>query len=132
MARADRPLSPHLGIYRWQVANTLSILHRATGVFLSVGAVVLVGWLVSIASGHQTYATVNGLLMGPLGTLMLLGWTFCFFYHLCNGIRHLGWDIGLGFEKHRARATGWLTVILAVLLTLGFWAVALAGQGGSA
>ena len=130
MARAERPLSPHLGIYRWQVANTLSILHRATGVFLSIGTLVLGGWLISIASGYQAWARVNEWLMGPLGALMLLGWTFCFFYHLCNGIRHLGWDIGLGFEKERARLTGWLTVIAAVLLTVVFWGIALGSQGG--
>lgn len=130
MARADRPLSPHLGIYRWDVANTLSILHRATGVFLSLGSLALIGWLVSVASGYQAYARVNEWLMSPLGALLVLGWTFCFFYHFCNGIRHLGWDIGLGFEKDRARLTGWLTVAASVLLTALFWIVALGGQGG--
>ncbi|MDJ0928417.1 MAG: succinate dehydrogenase, cytochrome b556 subunit [Gammaproteobacteria bacterium] len=129
MARADRPLSPHLGIYRWQVANGLSILHRATGVFLSLGTLVLIGWLIAVASGYQAYVRVNDWLMGPLGALLLLGWTFSFFYHLCNGIRHLGWDIGLGFDKERARMTGWLTVVVSVVLTLGFWATALAGGG---
>ena len=129
MARADRPLSPHVGIYRWQVANTLSILHRATGVFLSIGALVLAGWLISVASGYQAYARVNEWLMGPFGALLLLGWTFCFFYHLCNGVRHLGWDIGLGFEKERARRTGWLTVAVSVVLTLGFWVLAFGSQG---
>lgn len=129
MARAERPLSPHLGIYRWQIANSLSILHRATGVFLSLGALVLVGWVVAVASGYQAYARLNEWLMGPLGALLLLGWTFCFFYHLCNGIRHLAWDIGLGFDKERARLTGWLTVGAAVALTLGFWAIALGSRG---
>ncbi len=128
MARANRPLSPHLGIYRWQIANTLSILHRMTGVFLAVGAVVLVGWLMAAASGYEAYARVNAWLQGPIGASLLLGWTFCFFYHLANGIRHLGWDLGLGFEKARARQTGQLVVVIAVMLTLGFWALALAGS----
>lgn len=121
MARNDRPLSPHLGVYSWQISNTLSILHRATGVMLSFGAVALVGWLVSIVAGPAAYASVNGFFASPLGALMLLGWTFCFFYHLSNGIRHLFWDAGLGFEKDRARQTGWLVVGIAVVLTLAVW-----------
>ena len=130
MARADRPLSPHLGIYRWQVSNTLSILHRMTGVFLSFGAVVLVGWLVSVVSGFDAYSRVNAWLQGPFGALLLLGWTFCFFYHLCNGIRHLAWDAGRGFEPETARKTGWLVVVIACLFTAGFAIVAVTGSGG--
>ncbi len=105
MARSDRPLSPHLGVYRWQISNSLSILHRATGVMLSLGAVALVGWLVAIVAGPAAYASVNGFFASPLGALMLFGWTFCFFYHLANGIRHLVWDTGHGFDKDRARQT---------------------------
>lgn len=130
MARANRPLSPHLGIYHWQIANTLSILHRATGVMLSLGAVVLVGWLIAVAAGYDAYARVTAWLQGPVGALLLLGWSFCFFYHLCNGIRHLGWDVGMGFDKHRARMTGWLVVVAAIILTVLFWVIALAGYGG--
>ncbi len=121
MARSDRPLSPHLGVYRWQISNSLSILHRATGVMLSLGAVALVGWLVAIVAGPAAYASVNGFFASPLGALMLFGWTFCFFYHLANGIRHLVWDTGHGFDKDRARQTGWLVVGVAVLLTVGVW-----------
>ena len=130
MARAERPLSPHLGIYRWQVSNTLSILHRMTGVFLSLGAVVLVGWLVSVASGFDAYSRVNAWLQGPFGGLLLFGWTFCFFYHLCNGIRHLAWDTGRGFEPEFARKTGWLVVGIAVVMTVIFVIAALSGAGG--
>lgn len=129
MARADRPLSPHLGIYRWQVSNTLSILHRLTGVFLSLGALALVGWLVSVASGYQSYARLNTWLMGPVGAILLLGWSFCFFFHLCNGVRHLAWDMGFGYARDRARLTGWIVVVISVLLTFGFWATALAAPG---
>ena len=84
MARAERPLSPHLDVYRWQIANTLSILHRATGVALSFGALVLAGWLISIAAGYGAYARVATWLAGPIGALLLFGWTFCFFYHLAT------------------------------------------------
>lgn len=121
MSRSDRPLSPHLGVYGWEISNTLSILHRMTGVMLSFGALALVGWLVSIVAGPAAYASLNGFFASPIGALMLFGWTFCFFYHLANGIRHLAWDVGLGFEKHRARRTGWLVVGIALVLTLGVW-----------
>ena len=125
MARADRPLSPHLGVYRWQIANTLSILHRATGVFLSFGALMLSGWLISVAAGFDAYARVASWLAGPIGALLLFGWTFCFFYHLGNGIRHLFWDVGRGFEKATAQRSGWTVVISAVVLTILFWIIAL-------
>ena len=121
MARHDRPLSPHLSVYRWQISNTLSIIHRMTGFALSIGAVALVGWLVSIASGYNTYAAFNGLFKSAIGLIFLLGWTFCFFYHLCNGIRHLFWDIGKGFEEQRARQSGMLVVAAALSLTAALW-----------
>jgi len=124
MARNDRPLSPHVGLYRWQISNSLSILHRMTGILLSLGALALVGWLVSIVAGPSAYASLNEFFSSPLGALMLLGWTFCFFYHLCNGIRHLAWDTGHGLEKERARQTGWLVVAVAVIMTLGTWIAA--------
>lgn len=125
MARAERPLSPHLEVYRWQIANTLSILHRATGVALSFGALVLAGWLIAIAAGYEAYARVATSLAGPIGALLLFGWTFCFFYHLGNGIRHLFWDAGHGFEKATAQRSGWAVVISALVLTVGFWVAAL-------
>jgi succinate dehydrogenase / fumarate reductase cytochrome b subunit len=126
MARSDRPLSPHLDVYAWQTSNVLSILHRITGVALSVGAIALVGWLVSVASGPVAYASVNGFFAGPIGALLLFGWTFCFFYHLANGIRHLFWDAGYGFDKQRARQTGWLAVAVALIITLGIWVAIIA------
>ena len=118
MARNERPLSPHLDVYRWEVSNALSILHRATGVALSFAAIALVGWLLSVVAGPAAYIALNGFFAGPIGGVMLFGWTFCFFFHLCNGIRHLAWDTGRGFEKDRARQTGWLVVIVAVVMTL--------------
>ena len=125
MTQSERPLSPHLGIYRWEVSNSLSIVHRMTGVMLSIGALALVGWLVSVVVGSDAYTVMNAWWRTPIGMLMLFGWTFCFFYHLANGIRHLFWDIGRGFEKRHARMTGWTVVIVAIVLTLAFWAAAL-------
>jgi succinate dehydrogenase / fumarate reductase cytochrome b subunit len=130
MARGDRPLSPHLGVYRWQISNSLSILHRLTGVMLSLGTLVLVSWLVSVAAGYGPYSVMNAFLDGPLGSLMLFGWTFCFFYHLANGIRHLAWDIGYGFESRQARLSGVTVVVISLVLTLGVWVSALADVGG--
>ena len=117
MATPARPLSPHLQIYRWQISNTLSILHRLTGVVLAIGFAVLAAWLMALASGADAYATVMWLLKGPLGMLLLTGWTAAFFFHFFNGIRHLFWDAGLGFEKHHSRLTGWLSLAGTVVLT---------------
>ena len=125
MARSERPLSPHLEVYAWQVSNTLSILHRMTGVALAFGALALVSWLVSIAAGADALKSINAFFGSLIGQVLLFGWTFCFFYHLCNGIRHLAWDTGRGFEKTRARQTGWLVVTIAVIMPLGTWAAAL-------
>ena len=93
MSQPSRPLSPHLQVYRWQVSNTLSILHRMTGVALSIGAVALVSWLLALAAGQASFLQLSGLFRSLIGQLLLLGWSFAFFYHLCNGIRHLAWDI---------------------------------------
>lgn len=129
MATSDRPLSPHLGIYRWQVSNTLSILHRLTGVMLSFGAVMLTVWLVAIARGPEVYSRLVLWLGSPIGLLASCALTFCFFYHLCNGIRHLFWDAGYGFEIPRANASGMAVVAGAIALNLAFWLVILTGRG---
>jgi succinate dehydrogenase / fumarate reductase cytochrome b subunit len=119
-ARA-RPLSPHVGIYRWQIGNALSILHRFTGIFLALGFVALSYWLVALAGDSSAYASASRLFASPLGWLALLAWTFAFFYHLLNGIRHLFWDAGYGFERDARRTSAWLAVGGAFLLTLGVW-----------
>jgi succinate dehydrogenase / fumarate reductase cytochrome b subunit len=124
MARINRPLSPHLGVYRWEISNALSILHRMTGVMLSVGSLALIGWLTALVAGYDAYARLTAFFTGIVGGLMLFGLTFCFFYHLANGIRHLFWDAGYGFEKQRARMSGYAVVIAAFLLTVAFWAFA--------
>jgi len=126
MSQVSRPLSPHLQVYRWQISNTLSILHRLTGVALSLGGFSLVAWLLALASGQAAFAGANALLGSLVGQLALVGWTVCFFYHLCNGLRHLAWDAGHGFEKATARKSGIAVVTAAVLLTAVFWTIALA------
>lgn len=117
MDRLERPLSPHLQVYRWQITNLLSILHRLTGVALSLGIVVLTYWLTALASGPDGYAAAQWLFGAAWFKLPLLGWLFCFFFHFANGIRHLVWDLGYGFEPAQIRTGGWIVVITTVLLT---------------
>jgi succinate dehydrogenase / fumarate reductase cytochrome b subunit len=112
-----RPLSPHLQVYRWQIGNTLSILHRVTGAALSLGLVALSYWLMALAGGEQTYDVAMRLFVSPLGMLALFGWTFAFMYHLLNGVRHLFWDAGYGFERNARHASGWFAVGGALVLT---------------
>ena len=88
MMTDPRPLSPHLQVYRWQLTSVLSILHRATGVALSVGTVLLVWWLVAAAEGPEAYAQVQGFLGSWVGLVLLFGWSVALHYHLCNGLRH--------------------------------------------
>ncbi len=125
MSNHDRPLSPHLSIYRWPVTMVSSILHRATGVAMSIGFIVLVAWLFDAASGPETYAMFLGVANTLIGKLFLVGWSFAFFYHLANGIRHIVWDTGRGFEKQQATASAWVVIVVSVLLTAAFWGIAL-------
>jgi succinate dehydrogenase / fumarate reductase, cytochrome b subunit len=129
MASTERPLSPHLQIYRWQLTSTLSIAHRATGLALVAGTLLLVWWLVAAATGPEAYAYAQGFLSSWLGILMLLGWSFSLFYHLCNGIRHLVWDTGHGLDIKSVYQSGWTVVIGTVGLTLLAWGAALVQMG---
>jgi succinate dehydrogenase / fumarate reductase cytochrome b subunit len=119
-ARA-RPTSPHVWIYRWQIGYTLSILHRATGVALALGLPALCYWLMSVAGGEFSYAAATRLFASPVGILGLVGWTFAFLYHLLNGVRHLFWDVGYGFERPQRHVSGWLVVFGSIVLTAGVW-----------
>lgn len=121
MNKTSRPVSPHLSIYRWPITMTLSILHRGTGVALSVGLIALAVWLQSIAAGADSYQAVMAWMNTFIGRLFLLGWSFAFFFHLANGIRHLFWDAGYGFEIRDARLSAWLVLIASVLMTAGYW-----------
>ena len=128
MASQGRPLSPHLQIYRWQLTSVLSILHRGTGLALGVGSVLLVAWLIAVAAGPDAYAGAQWFAGSWLGRLLLFGWTAAFFYHLANGVRHLAWDAGLGFELPAVYRTGWAVVVITAVLTLvswiaGYWAM---------
>ena len=116
-----RPLSPHLQIYKWQLTSILSILHRATGIALTVGALYLVLWVIC-ATSPNAYSHFQSFNTSILGRIVLGGWLFSAFYHLCNGIRHLFWDAGRGFDKTPRQAGGWVAISGAVILTLGLWA----------
>jgi succinate dehydrogenase / fumarate reductase cytochrome b subunit len=100
---------------------TTSILHRATGVALSIGFIVLAGWLLDAAIGAETYAAMMAYLDSGVGKILFIGWSFAFFFHLSNGVRHLVWDTGRGFETSQANASAWFVLILAVFLTALFW-----------
>lgn len=119
-----RPLSPHIGIYRWPVTMTTSILNRITGVALCVGTLLLVWWLVAAASGPAAFATVQAFLASPIGLLMLLGWTGAMFYHLFAGLRHLLWDSGLGFAKASLNGVSWLVIAASAICTALVWVAA--------
>ncbi len=121
MSNNGRPLSPHLSIYRWPITMTTSILHRVTGIALSIGSIVLVAWLFGVAMGAESYAIFLSYMDSILGRVLLIGWSFAFFFHLSNGVRHLVWDSGRGFEKSTANASAWFVLILAVILTALFW-----------
>jgi succinate dehydrogenase / fumarate reductase cytochrome b subunit len=127
---ASRPLSPHLQIYRPQITSVLSISHRATGLALSLGTLLLVWWLVALARGPEAFASVQSFVGSWLGRLLLLGWTFSLFFHLANGIRHLCWDAGYGFEIKTAETSGWVVVAAAAVLTVIVWVAGLAAMAG--
>ncbi|HEY2463202.1 MAG TPA: succinate dehydrogenase, cytochrome b556 subunit [Steroidobacteraceae bacterium] len=118
MPARGRPTSPHVWLYRWQIGNTLSILHRITGAALASGLLALSYWFVSLAGGPDSYAAAARLLSSPLGLAVLLGWTFSFLFHLLNGVRHLFWDAGKGFERSARHVSGWAAVLGAIALTL--------------
>ncbi|NBB93580.1 MAG: succinate dehydrogenase, cytochrome b556 subunit [Gammaproteobacteria bacterium] len=121
MVTDNRPLSPHLQVYRPQLTSVTSILHRFTGMFLSLGMVAVVAWLVGLAAGPGAFDMVNGWLSSPLGLIVLLLWTLSLFYHLFNGIRHLLWDAGWLLELKGAYASGWTVLVLTVVLTAIVW-----------
>lgn len=102
----------------------LSILHRMTGVAMSLGLIVLVSWLFDVASGPEAYAVFESAMGSLLGMILLAGWSFAFFYHLCNGVRHLVWDTGRGMEVETANRSSWIVLITAIILTAAFWWIA--------
>lgn len=131
MSEAQRPLSPHLTVYRPQLTSVLSILHRMTGVALGAGTLLLVWWLAAAASGPEAFATAQAFTGSVIGRLLLLGWTWALLYHLCNGIRHLFWDAGLGYEIATVNRSGWAVVAASAALTLAVWIFGYAARGAA-
>jgi len=122
---ADRPTSPHLQVWRWHITMAASILGRATGVALAAGALAVVGWVVALAMGPDSFAAYRALLANPVGQLVLFGLPVSLFYHLANGIRHLVWDTGEGFDPKTADMTGAAAVAFGVVAAISIWAVAI-------
>ncbi|MBA2590212.1 MAG: succinate dehydrogenase, cytochrome b556 subunit [Alphaproteobacteria bacterium] len=127
---STRPLSPHLTIYRWPVTMATSITHRATGVGLSVGAVILAWWLVSISNGPEGWQSFHALSDTPIGLLVVFGLTWSLVYHFLNGIRHLAWDLGYGFEKNLAERNSMMILVGSVVIAVALFALAWTGHGG--
>ena len=121
MAGHNRPMSPHLQVYKPQLTSVLSILHRGTGIALAVGTLLLVWWLFAAATGERAFADVQAFMGSWLGRLLLLGWSYALFYHMCNGIRHLFWDAGKGFDLEIVYRSGWVVVIGSMGLTAAAW-----------
>lgn len=126
-----RPLSPFL-MYRWQYTMALSILHRVTGCALSVGLLLFAYWLVAAATGREEYATAHAFFGHAFVRVLLIGFSFAFFYHLLNGVRHLTWDTGHGLERKAARLSGWVTFVGALATTALFWFFIVLRAGGAA
>jgi len=107
--------------YRFQITSALSIVHRLTGIGLTVGSILLVWWLIAVAAGGGIYAATHAFIASPVGILLLFLWSVAFFYHLCSGVRHLVWDAGYGFEICHAYRTGYAVIVATVLITAACW-----------
>ncbi len=127
----DRPHSPHIQIYRPQLTSVLSITHRITGVLLSIAGIVVAAWLIAGSLGPEPYHLLLAVLRSWIGMALLFAWTFCTFFHLCNGIRHLFWDAGQGFELRSIYLSGWSVVIASTVLTVATWLAGALMSGGA-
>ena len=126
-ALPNRPLSPFMigPYYKPQMTSMLSIVHRITGVGLTMGALLLVGWLASLAAGPECYEVIAPHLAAWYGKLVLVGFTWALLYHFCNGMRHLMWDTGKGLDLPTAEKTGFAVILGSIALTIAVWAIAL-------
>ena len=131
MANSNRPLSPHLQIYKPQLTAVLSIFHRGSGIFLVIGTLLLVYWLTAMAQGPASYAQAQAFFGSLFGQLIRLAWAFALFYHLCNGIRHLFWDMGAGFDITTVYTSGKIVVVAAAVLTVIAFVMGYSMQGGA-
>ena len=127
----ERPLSPHLQVYRWQVQMVTSILHRATGVILVLGSLLIVCALLALAAGPQEWSEFSRFTRSPLGFLILFGWSWALSFHLVNGIRHLVQDAGWGYQVETFIRSSWVSVIGSLVLTALIWLIAMAQRGGA-
>jgi succinate dehydrogenase / fumarate reductase cytochrome b subunit len=112
-----------MSVYRWYLTMALSIAHRATGIALSAGLLLITWWLTSLSGGAASYDLVQTVMHSILGQLILLGWTFVLFFHAGNGVRHLFWDVGYGFDKQVARKSGMAVIGIAAGLTVLVWLI---------
>ena len=131
MADTQRPLSPHLQIYKWQVQMMTSIVHRATGIALAVGTLVVLWGLLALAGGESAFNQFRTCMGSPIGLVLLFGWTWALFYHLCNGIRHLIQDAGAGYEIAQFVRSSWASIIVSIVLTVAVWAYVLTAGGAA-
>jgi len=131
MPATARPLSPHLSVYRWQIQMVTSILHRATGIALAAGTILVCAGLVALAWSESAFATLRAFCASWIGIILLLGWTWSLAFHLLNGIRHLLQDLGLGYAPAQFVRNGWLATIGSVVLTVLIWACVFAQWGGA-
>ena len=121
MVANNRPLSPHLQVYRWGLHMALSIRHRVTGSALGFGTLLLAWWLMAIAAGPGQYSQFQNFILHPFGRLVLFGLSYALIFHLLNGIRHLYWDMGLGLEVKSVQRSGKGVVALSLVLTIAVW-----------
>ncbi len=131
MSSNNRPLSPHLDVYRLPLSALLSIVHRGTGAFLTLGTLVLVWWLMALAGGEESFTSAQQFMGSFIGRLVLFGWTFALFFHLSNGIRHLVWDAGYCFEKADVEKTSYIVLGVSAFLTIVVWIVAFSSGAGA-
>jgi len=125
-----RPKSPHVQVWRWHVTMATSIFHRASGVALYVGSLLLVGWLAAAAAGPDVYAAYEGFLLSGFGRFLLFSFTLAITYHLANGVRHLFWDAGKGYDKKVSDMTSWAIIAFTPIATLIIWGAAYALHAG--
>jgi len=131
MADTRRPLSPHMQVYRWQVQMVTSILHRATGIALAVGTLLVIYGLLQLAAGEDSFNQFKSVIGSPIGMLLLIGWSWALFFHLCNGIRHLIQDAGAGYAIAQFVRSSWLSVAGSIVLTVLVWAYVLMAGGAA-
>jgi len=131
MATHQRPLSPHLQVYKPQMTTTMSILHRITGVVNAFGSLLVAWWLVALAGGGAAYAQFTAVSGSLVGKLALFAFSAALVYHLLNGLRHLSWDMGFGFQIPQAYRSGYTVLGLSVVLTALIWFAVLSAGGAA-